>query len=523
MRRESLQAAVGKPGQGGSSGFPSGRKRDRCSQSVEFILRHAARRAAVPPSPERRCWDDSLCRCGHRTVDQQSNARSFGVHSPRGTIGATYDNAIRCQRAGTPCNVRAEVAELRCERVLVNWDVKLRRDLHGTDLERVSCHPAVIEQYRMDGRPLLRYCSCKPEYLHNVPYYRSVTFTDTHAGRILGDQYVIKRRLGEGDYGVVYEVFDTRLQTAAAVKLLEVSAELLTNGVWREAEYLQQLDGEFILKVRSAIVLEGVPAIVTDLAENGSVADHIVHGIGLPISTTVRWLHQTARGLARVHDKGLLHCDVKPSNVFVDDDGNALLGDFGLARLPNAAGFAPAAGSTVTMPPEVAAVFAGMDDNTAVYNQRSDVYALGATAWWMLAGVPLHAGADEHAVLQAAQPDLWTVAPHVPRRLRDAVNRSLRINPDERFASASSFDAAIGVRNSAKREWTRISVEPGHLACFVGDKAGRAISVCASRRGRGITVAARHTESQRAIRSATRDVPERQMAAALRAVMSACS
>jgi serine/threonine protein kinase len=350
-----------------------------------------------------------------------------------------------------------------------------------------------------------------------------VSFSDIAAGRVLGDRYEVREKLGEGDYGAVYEVFDMHLEVSGALKLLTKIDDVLQDGLWAEAAHLRRLEGEFILGVQNALFLEGVPTVVADLAERGSVAQHIVAGIGLPVGTSVRWLHQVARGLARVHDQGLLHRDIKPANVFVSATDNALLGDFGLVRIPDERGLAAAAGSTATMAPEVAAAFAGMTDTEAVYSRRSDIYGLGATGWWMFAGEPLHVSDDEHGIVQAGDPDLWDVAPHAPRRIRDAINQALRVDPAERFASAAEFDSAIAYRNFGAREWRRVQTEDGHLACFLGEGAGQPIRVCASPAGRKVAIDARYSDSGRKLHAAGRTVPERAMSASLRAVMVACS
>ena len=329
--------------------------------------------------------------------------------------------------------------------------------------------------------------------------------------------------IGEGAYGEVYEVYDTRLETPAALKVLTSEEELFEQGMWAEAAKLQQLGGEFILRVRNATFLEGFPAIVTELASQGSVLDHIQPGVGIPVRQAVRWMHQIARGLAQVHDSNLLHRDIKPANAFVTASGDAVLGDFGLARFANADGYAAAGGSTTTMAPEVAAVFAGMADSAMVYDRRSDIYGLGATAWWMLSGKPLHANDDEHTILQAPEPDLWDFAPNVPRRLRDTVNRALRTNPDDRFASVSDFDASVSRPGFGDRVWRRIPVEPGHVTCFIGEGAGPIISICGTPDRGGVRIHARYRDSHRKINAVNRVVTHRQLSAALRSAMRTCN
>lgn len=493
------------------------------AKSVQFVFRDAVRQSAVLSGPEHRVRHDSLHRCGQRSLDKKACSGPLHVGRPHRSIRAPDDDAIGLQRSGTTSDCLTGIAKLCGQFILVDRDIELLQHRHAVNIQRIARRAATLEQNRVNGRALLRDLRAETQHLHCSPYSCVVPFSDVAAGRVLGGRYEVQKKIGEGDYGEVYEVFDMHLEIPGALKLLTKIEDVVQDGLWAEAAHLRRLDGEFILGVQNALFLEGVPTVVADFAERGSVADHIADGIGLPIGTSVRWLHQIARGLARVHDQGLLHRDIKPANVFVSAADNALLGDFGLVRIPNERGLAAAAGSTGTMAPEVAAAFAGMTDTDIVYSRRSDIYGLGATGWWMLAGEPLHAGADEHAILQTGDPDLWNVAPHVPRRIRDAINRALRVDPAARFASAAEFDSAMALRNPAAREWRRVPTEDGHLACFLGEGVGRAIRVCSSPAGRKVAIHARYSDSGRKLNAAGRTVPKQSMFVALRAVMVACN
>ena len=114
--------------------------------------------------------------------------------------------------------------------------------------------------------------------------------------------------------------------------------------------------------------------------ERGSLADRIAEG-PLPVEEAVAMLRDVATGLVHAHGKGVLHCDLKPANVLLDQDGKPRLADFGQSRLSTEQ--APALGTMFYMAPEQA-------DLAAAPDARWDVYALGALLYCMLTGGPPH-------------------------------------------------------------------------------------------------------------------------------------
>lgn len=87
---------------------------------------------------------------------------------------------------------------------------------------------------------------------------------------------------------------------------------------------------------------------MTELATHGTVADQITQDVGVPVVTAVRWARQACAGVARIHDHNLLRCDIKPENLFLDERGDVLVGDLGLAQLMDQNGMVHAAGSIPT-------------------------------------------------------------------------------------------------------------------------------------------------------------------------------
>jgi serine/threonine protein kinase len=304
-------------------------------------------------------------------------------------------------------------------------------------------------------------------------------------GWIIHQRYEVVRPLGQGANGAVYEVYDHNTQQTSALKLM---LTFDPSAPWAEAHMLSGLEGEFLLPIRNADVEGGLPFLVTPVARHGATADKITPNVGVPVPQAVRWTRQATQGIARIHDLGLLHNDIKPDNIFIDDDGDALVGDLGLASLIDITGHGHFAGTPTTMAPEVATIGATILQPDWHFHRptsvASDIYSLGATLYWLLAGHPPHHHPTDPfaamAAVAAGPPtDLLVTAPHVPQGLRDIVNTALARKPSDRYPNAAAFAAALGRRTTAKRTWTRNSPHPGHTACFTGTGHGSDLSICA--------------------------------------------
>lgn len=348
--------------------------------------------------------------------------------------------------------------------------------------------------------------------------------TTTTPPLIIDSRYQVRNPLGQGSFGVVYEVLDLHLDEVCALKLLNRTPF----GDWTEAQILRQVHGEHILPILNADLASGHPYVVTDLAIHGTVATQITPDIGVPIALAVQWARQACQGVARLHDHKLLHCDIKPENLFLNDRQDALVGDLGLAQLQDHNGLAVACGSMPTMAPEVARVGVSGQyvPSNRTYGVRSDVYSLGATLFWMLSGAQPVPGVVSHAdVWNAPQPDLWMVAPHVPQGLRDTVNKAIARDPADRFASPADLDAALGGRTLQVREWARVVPHIGHEQCFFGDMKGASqLQVCAISKGGSPQnqIVVSHVGTGRALKKASRTARRAGLAVALRSAFRAC-
>lgn len=275
----------------------------------------------------------------------------------------------------------------------------------------------------------------------------------------------------------MWRVHDTNLDGIFALKLLGPNQ---IAGPWTEAQLLNSLSGDYILPIRNADTTpDGTRYLVTDVAESGSVMGCIDPLLGLGEEQAVAWIRDACNGLARVHRHGLLHRDVKPENLFLADSGKCLVGDLSLAGAQNASGCVAAGGTLETMAPEVGAVgVPGYAGDVEAYSVRSEVFSLGATLYWSLAGSPPVIG-NRYADAATATPvDLWEMAPHVSRGVRDIVMKALSKDPRDRHPDPAALAAALGRRNRPERQWIRVTPHSGHDRCYEGAKVGRVVGIC---------------------------------------------
>lgn len=349
------------------------------------------------------------------------------------------------------------------------------------------------------------------------------------ATRLIANRYAVRRRLGTGGQGEVYEVVDTHEADVVALKLL---TSVSPGGPWVEAQILRQLADPHILPIRNADVASGRPYIVTELAVHGALDAVLtrVGACGLDVDDVVRLSRQACHGLARAHDLRLLHNDIKPGNFFLNAQGECLVGDFGFASLipPGAPSVVPAGATAETAAPEVAAGWPVPGTPTA--SIQSDIYSLGASAFWLLASQPpldLSSAPDTAAkmAIVAAQPSprVRDLAPHVPSYVAVAVERAMARAPADRYATVTEFAAALGRRPAVTRRWRRTDEHPGHLACWRGEpqSAGSIYLMCLEQGARAsqAVITTRHVSSGDRVTAGCRSSPMRNWARAVRSTM----
>ncbi len=214
---------------------------------------------------------------------------------------------------------------------------------------------------------------------------------DPNVGRLLGGRYRIGRRLGRGGMSDVYEARDPVLGREVAVKLVD-AARLGPEGVDRleqEARRLASLSHPNLVVVHDAVRDGDTAAIVMERIEGGTLADRLAGG-PLDPDEAVAIASAVARGLDAAHARGLVHRDVKPSNVLLDGDVVKVT-DFGIAgRTTRSDATTTVHGSLPYVAPEQV--------DGAPTDARTDVYALGCVLYELLTGRPPFAGDSNGAV-----------------------------------------------------------------------------------------------------------------------------
>jgi TPR repeat protein len=265
-------------------------------------------------------------------------------------------------------------------------------------------------------------------------------------------RYVVLRELSRGAYGLVYEAQDPSGARVALKLLIQGRgadpATLLR--FQREARALVKVCHPNVVTVRDVGEHEGVPYLALDYHSGGSLRD-VIDRARLSPARVAEIGIQMAEGLAAAHAEGVLHRDLKPGNVLLDEEGRVFLADFGLAKDLDRIGHTQALTQSGTVQgtpgywsPEQAAGLA------SEIGPATDVYSLGATLYSALARRPPVTGKNLVEIAQATSehriPHLRALAPEVPRRLARVIMQCLEREPASRPASAA--DVAIALRRS---------------------------------------------------------------------------
>jgi serine/threonine protein kinase len=280
--------------------------------------------------------------------------------------------------------------------------------------------------------------------------------------RATGSRYRVLRRLGGGGMADVYFAEQALLARRVVIKVLHAHLGKdpeIAERFRREAEAAAQLCHPHICPILDCGEVDGIVYTVMPYYEGGSLADKVQkHGnVDMPLVAAAA--AQVACGLDYAHRRGIVHRDVKPDNVLFDEDGNAIITDFGIAtarfhgRL-TASG--RAMGTPHYMSPEQAM--------GKLIDGRSDVYAMGIMLYESLAGYPPFDGADSFSVgykqVHEKPVALDEANKRVPGALSAIVMRCLEKSPSDRYARGFELaDALIGYLGSATgaREYLRLA------------------------------------------------------------------
>ena len=258
----------------------------------------------------------------------------------------------------------------------------------------------------------------------------------------ISERYAVIRELGRGATARVFLCTDRRYSRPVAVKLMnpELMATTVPERLLREISILARLSHPNILPLLDSGEIDGCVFYVMPHLGDETLRDRLRTSGAFSLSEALPLLIQIARALDHAHSRGIIHRDVKPSNIIVTED-SCLLADFGIARALDVAQEVPLTsvgsrlGSPAYMSPE-------QFSSAGEADERSDIYSLACVAFELLTGSPPFDGTPQVMAakhLTQRPPRI----PAVPSEVDRAISRALAKSPEDRFRSAGAFAAAV--------------------------------------------------------------------------------
>ena len=259
---------------------------------------------------------------------------------------------------------------------------------------------------------------------------------DVEEGRLLAGRYRLTKRIDEGGAGEVWQARDERLDRDVAIKILGPSAD----EAFRERFADEARRAAAVIHPNVVTVFDegrdGSDAfMVMELVRGRTLRDVVADRGPLRPHEAARLVAQIAAALDAAHEAGVIHCDVKPANVIVDQQGTAKLTDFGIARAARGPREHELIGTARYIAPERI--------EGRAPTERSDVYSLGLVAYELIAGRPPNAEMETEDLLRVRldgrTPSLRSARVGIGEEIDRVIAKALARNPQDRYASAGAF------------------------------------------------------------------------------------
>jgi len=263
-------------------------------------------------------------------------------------------------------------------------------------------------------------------------------------------RFQVLGEIGAGGMGVVYRAHDNRLERDVAVKVMPPGFLTDTKARKRfhkEALALSRLNHPNVETVHDFDTEDGTEFLVTELIRGSSLASKLADG-PLSIPQVIRYGLQIAKGLSAAHEQGVIHCDLKSSNLVVSGDGHLKIIDFGLARLSHPEAHSALTASLESMVPSGTLPYMAPEQlRGKVPDVRSDIYSLGAVLYEMAtARLPFahtHGPLLIDAILNHAPEPPSHVNSKVTPGLQNIILKALDKDPARRYQSAREVEVDL--------------------------------------------------------------------------------
>jgi serine/threonine protein kinase len=286
-------------------------------------------------------------------------------------------------------------------------------------------------------------------FLRVTPPPRKEEAMPNLTGQSIG-RYHILEQLGEGGMATVYKAYDTRLERNVALKVLRteqfslVLLEQVLQRFEREAKSLAKLSHSNIVNILDYGEFEGSPYLVMEYLPGGTLKQKL--GQAIPWQEAIQTLFLVARGLAYAHQHGVIHRDVKPANILLDENEEPVLTDFGIAKLLEGTGGHTLTGSGVGIgTPEYMAPEQGIGASTI--DARADIYSLGIVLYEMVTGRKPYVADTPMAVVLKQMTDPLPrpteFAPDLPDGVERILFKALAKQPADRYADMNALITAM--------------------------------------------------------------------------------